>query len=87
MEAFDFRVLLMGYVIDDGEINVVDFTKNERVSTISPEEKVDAGKKMPRAQIGPRRTCYWFPSCQKATALAAATFKESTPWLMGMRTV
>ena len=27
------------------------------------------------------------PSCQKATALAAATFRESTPWDMGMRTV
>ena len=26
-------------------------------------------------------------SCQKATALAAATFRESTPWDMGMRTV
>lgn len=26
-------------------------------------------------------------SSQKATALAAATFRESTPWLMGMRTV
>ena len=27
------------------------------------------------------------PSCQKATALAAATFKESTPWDMGIHTV
>ena len=27
------------------------------------------------------------PSCQKATALAAATFRESTPWDMGMHTV
>ena len=27
------------------------------------------------------------PSCQKATALAAATFRESTPWDIGMRTV
>lgn len=27
------------------------------------------------------------PSCQKATALAAATFRESTPLDMGMRTV
>ena len=26
-------------------------------------------------------------SCQKATALAAATFRESTSWDMGMRTV
>lgn len=26
-------------------------------------------------------------SSQKATALAAATFRESTPWVMGMRTV
>lgn len=26
-------------------------------------------------------------SCQNATALAAATFKESTPWDMGMQTV
>lgn len=26
-------------------------------------------------------------SSQKATALAAATFRESTPWAMGMRTV
>ncbi len=26
-------------------------------------------------------------SCQKATALAAATFRESTPWAMGIRTV
>lgn len=33
IEAVDFRVMLMGYAIDDGEINVVDFTKNERVST------------------------------------------------------
>ena len=28
-----------------------------------------------------------FLSCQKATALAAATFKESTPWYMGIFTV
>lgn len=28
-----------------------------------------------------------FPSCQNATALAAATFRESTPWDIGMRTV
>ena len=27
------------------------------------------------------------PSCQKATALAAATFSESTPWDMGIFTV
>lgn len=26
-------------------------------------------------------------SCQKATALAAATFRESTPWDMGILTV
>lgn len=26
-------------------------------------------------------------SCQKATALAAATFRESTLWAMGIRTV
>lgn len=30
---------------------------------------------------------YRAPSCQKATALAAATFSESTPCDMGMRTV
>lgn len=30
---------------------------------------------------------YFFRSCQKATALAAATLRESTPWDMGMRTV
>lgn len=28
-----------------------------------------------------------FPNCQKATALAAATFRESTPWDMGIFTV
>ncbi len=28
-----------------------------------------------------------FPSCQNATALAAATFSESTPWDMGILTV
>ena len=28
-----------------------------------------------------------FLICQKATALAAATFKESTPWYMGIFTV
>ena len=27
------------------------------------------------------------PNCQKATALAAATFRESTPWDIGMHTV
>ena len=27
------------------------------------------------------------PSCQNATALAAATFRESTPWDMGIFTV
>ena len=30
---------------------------------------------------------YLFPNCQKATALAAATFNESTPWDMGIFTV
>lgn len=36
------------------------------------------------------RECKCFqclPSCQKATALAAATFSESTPCVIGMRTV
>ena len=28
-----------------------------------------------------------WPSCQKATALAAATLRESTPWDMGILTV
>jgi len=31
--------------------------------------------------------CYLARSCQNATALAAATFSESTSWDMGMRTV
>ena len=31
--------------------------------------------------------CYRARSCQKATALAAATLRESTWWDMGMRTV
>ncbi len=30
---------------------------------------------------------YRVPSCQNATALAAATFKESTPWDIGISTV
>lgn len=30
---------------------------------------------------------YREPNCQKATALAAATFNESTPWDMGILTV
>ena len=30
---------------------------------------------------------YLEPSCQNATALAAATFNESTPWDMGMQTL
>ena len=30
---------------------------------------------------------YKRPSCQKATALAAATLRESTPWDMGIFTV
>ena len=30
---------------------------------------------------------YFSPSCQKATAEAAATLRESTPWAMGMQTV
>ena len=33
------------------------------------------------------RSPHLYRSCQKATALAAATFSESTPWYMGMRTV
>ena len=31
VEAEDFQVLLMGYAVDDGEVQVVDFTKKERV--------------------------------------------------------
>ena len=31
--------------------------------------------------------CGLLPSSQNATALAAATFRESTPWFMGMYTV
>lgn len=31
VEAEDFQVLLMGYAVDDGEIQVIDFTKNERI--------------------------------------------------------
>ena len=30
---------------------------------------------------------YRFPNCQNATALAAATFSESTPCAIGMHTV
>lgn len=33
------------------------------------------------------RTTYFFPNCQKATALAAATFKESTSCDIGILTV
>ena len=32
-------------------------------------------------------SAYRRPNCQNATALAAATFRESTPCDMGMRTV
>ena len=39
------------------------------------------------AHGGPTKECYCLPSCQNATALAAATLRESTPWDMGMRTV
>jgi len=38
-------------------------------------------------RIFPLFLIYLLPNCQKATALAAATFSESTPWDMGMRTV
>ena len=34
-----------------------------------------------------KRRIYKRPSCQKATALAAATLRESTPWDMGIFTV
>ena len=34
-----------------------------------------------------KRETYKRPSCQKATALAAATLRESTPWDMGIFTV
>ena len=34
-----------------------------------------------------KRGIYKRPSCQKATALAAATLRESTPWDMGIFTV
>ena len=34
-----------------------------------------------------KRGTYKRPSCQKATALAAATLRESTPWDMGIFTV
>ena len=34
-----------------------------------------------------KRGTYKWPSCQKATALAAATLRESTPWDMGIFTV
>ena len=37
-----------------------------------------------RAQNNP---FYCLPSCQNATALAAATLSESTPWDMGILTV
>lgn len=37
--------------------------------------------------MGRRQKGFYFPSCQKATALAAATFKESTPWDIGIFTV
>ena len=47
-----------------------------------------------RAREGMRSVAYTnlsyfpvLPSCQKATALAAATFRESTPWDMGIFTV
>lgn len=33
------------------------------------------------------RRIYKRPSCQKATVLAAATLRESTPWDMGIFTV
>ena len=34
-----------------------------------------------------RFCCYFALSCQNATALAAATLRESTPWDMGIMTV
>ena len=35
-------------------------------------------------QPAPPHSPQKFPNCQKATALAAATFRESTPWVMGI---
>ena len=40
-----------------------------------------------RVSVGSGSIYNLLPSCQKAMALAAATFKESTPWDMGMQTV
>lgn len=41
----------------------------------------------PRFSKLAKAALHCLPSCQKAMALAAATFRESTPWLIGMRTV
>ena len=43
-------------------------------------------QKRKRVPIG-TRFFYRLRSSQKATALAAATFRESTPWYMGIFTV
>ena len=39
------------------------------------------------SRIGELAICYLALSSQKATALAAATLRLSTPWAMGIRTV
>jgi hypothetical protein len=48
-------------------------------------EKNVIGKKTHR--VSGAFFAYRLPSCQQATALAAATFSESTPWDIGILTV
>lgn len=50
-------------------------------------EEIYQGQQVLFCSWGPPKECYCLPSCQNATALAAATLRESTPWDMGMRTV
>jgi hypothetical protein len=45
------------------------------------------GAKEKGTPCGSTQIVYREQSCQKATALAAATLRESTPWDMGIRTV
>ncbi len=46
-------------------------------------EKKAGSDRQPGSAVSAART----RNCQKATALAAATLRESTPWAMGMRTM
>ena len=85
-EVVDFQIGNVRHLIAPAVLQDDDFILCSRLFQLSMQilDQLIAGAFVGRYEHG---ELHLFLNSQKATAEAAATFNESTPWCMGMRTV